>query len=1327
MFIKSSDFSRKFLTHATDEGIANPRHFLPNDIVMPQNAVIHYLSESQQVTGIDNDHPLLITALNNIYCYHELKLQEILGSVTPVKINTPELIKRYHKTHLAIKPINNLDRSLSNNTNPIVINYSLLSKLYKYRENVLSLFYEWYNIRKTIWDMVYQIGNRREHFIIYKLPKTLPSIIELNKYAHNFTADGLVEFYTNDTLDLLELWRMFTLNIESVISVISEEVLSHIHFVFIEAGTVTFLRLDELVLLFEKHPTTTTLQLHKFLDKFYSIKSSISIKDSDIENINVDNTTVNNSKIISIINEHAEAGLMSSSEQKGLIKLSEKHKTILDPLGSGLTLDKMVVTKENTVFENKHLASKTDNIHDESMLKSSLKELDKHYIENVLHKDIVQTILSLHPAGIIVKDLNIKDKKTASTKTRTYAVQVQPINGPSSPINFTIPNFNADGTFLVNGTLYRFDKQKSQMPIVKSEPDTVDLSSYYGKTFVIRNNSSSANYSKWITKILTQKSLDKENKLITNLVFGTSRLTSVKLPRAYSAISESIVSFTLTKYENNAEIIFNFCFNFNKVNDLFSAHEIEKSNENGLILCGRLQDNSILGMDKEGIIYLIEEKSTNKLIELGTLPFLIDSDLEDGPIEYTEFSIMNKRIPVILAICYMYGLDKTLEKLNIPYTLSSTNVRVPYNYNTFRLKFKDIVYVIDISNIYNRILVGGFNSIKTDLPKYKGSSFNTQPSYSSILSRLGITNYHLREIKLMWDMFVDPITKGILIEMGEKTNFYDLLLRASSLLIDDHLSKDEDPVRYKGYERIAGMVYKQLIETVRAHRAQGAIASLGVSMNPNSVLIDILKDESIRLVEQSNPIHNLKEHEGYTHSGSGGRKSITMVKYTRGYNESDLGIISESTPDSSKVGISGYFSTNPNFTDVRGIPKKFNHEKDGPSQVLSTSAMVSPAITHDDWKRVQYVSIQNSHSVSCTGYDTMPYRTGYEEIIGSRVDELFVVCAIDDGVVTDVKPNELTVIYKNNIKKVYELGIKHGTVTGTTIPHNRVTDLKPGHRFNKGDALIFNDGFFKRSELNKEKVVLKFGVNARIAFIETANTTEDSAVISHELAKKLFTPVTTLHGLILDFDKVIHNLIKVGDKVNPDTILCTMENDLGDDILAKDEAAIIALNKITRNSPTAKVYGTVTEIDVVYYGKVEDMHFSLQQIVSEYDSKRAKRVKNFELDDAKTGKIDEPIRVSGRKLLPNQIAIKIYIDSDLDMNTGDKLKAGNMLKATVAEVASDVIYSEDNKPIDMLFSYQSLAHRTVGSPEIMGLANTCLQALSLKAGQLYRSLKLKNK
>ena len=61
-----------------------------------------------------------------------------------------------------------------------------------------------------------------------------------------------------------------------------------------------------------------------------------------------------------------------------------------------------------------------------------------------------------------------------------------------------------------------------------------------------------------------------------------------------------------------------------------------------------------------------------------------------------------------------------------------------------------------------------------------------------------------------------------------------------------------------------------------------------------------------------------------------------------------MGVISESTVDSSDVAINVFTSANPQFNSLRGTSKDYSFEKDGAAALLSTTALVSPGSTKDD-------------------------------------------------------------------------------------------------------------------------------------------------------------------------------------------------------------------------------------------------------------------------------------------------------------------------------------------------------------------------------------------
>jgi hypothetical protein len=476
------------------------------------------------------------------------------------------------------------------------------------------------------------------------------------------------------------------------------------------------------------------------------------------------------------------------------------------------------------------------------------------------------------------------------------------------------------------------------LPIAKVKPYTVALTSYYGKSFIVRNQNAATNYGRWLKNKIVKASVDNEDNTIIDVVHGINKFDGIRLPRAYTAVAEELNAFSTPKYQ--------FFWNYKKLNSFFTEEQIANCKKNKLIPCAKstMTDSVILGMDKTGAVFEVKGTEVNLI---SSLPTLLNPEWGEGPMEYAEIGIFNRRIPIILALIYKKGLEKTFADLNISYSRIPPTARYAATQNTYRLKFKDESLVIDVRDPKTRLLIAGFNAVRKNISDYNSHELNKRSSFSYLLSGSGITQQHLRELLLMYDMFIDPITKELLIGMNEPTTFEGLLLRANEMLIDDWVPEFEQH-RFKGYERFAGMAYAQIVQSLRAYRSRGNVTDAEVTMNPSAVWLDIMQDQSVTLIEDSNPIHNLKEQEAVTFSGAGGRSSLTMVKETRGFQKGDLGVISEATPDSGKVGIRTYMSANPNLTSLRGLTREFNDKTDGASSLISTSALLAPAANHDD-------------------------------------------------------------------------------------------------------------------------------------------------------------------------------------------------------------------------------------------------------------------------------------------------------------------------------------------------------------------------------------------
>lgn len=984
-------FYRKFVTRTVSR-LMSPQIALSEDIMLPKVSAIHYFPETGMELGIDPSHSLMRNIGDRVLGYHVEDMVITAGRPRKTLTSAKSLIRTYHKRHRNMTLVRDISISNMNKQLHMVVNYSMLSRMYTYPTNNMLVYQEWSNNRATMWKTITDLGTERYHFIRYKMPEFLPSRPEFKRFSEKFTLRGLENFGTTEGLDLLELWTMLDEGIDGGIdSTLSDELMANIILTFVESGSVAMVNMLDLVTWKRDNQSATLLAFYKFLDILMSKRTNLTT--TEVANAADDETVVgeeeeelfdedgepvarakvdeviaagNNSiaarvegddvpedepeepgvdtipygevAIDTAITARAATGQISKAEQRGLKVLAERYKRIPNPITGEGTLADMVVDTEDLTIGEETLMSDSITIHDKSMLKSKINDLDKQYIEKVYHKDIVSMLLHTQNAGVIIKDVKAKEKNDASTRSITYSVSFQPIGGKASTVHFTVPSLDPDGTFFAKGVRYRLDKQRGDMPIAKIKPYTVGLTSYYGKAFVVRNQNAVSNYGRWLRKQILKRSGDPENTTIDRVVHGSNRFIDVALPRSYTAIGETISSFNV-----NDKI---FYFVYSKLNVFFSEEELKNPQlrRRKLIPVGR-SDKGLLGMDSDGVVYEIAD---GKVEVLGSLANIIDPDMGEGPIEYTEMSVYSRRIPLILAFAYRYGFDKALKRLKIKSVRLPKGARSPLaaNANVYRLKLKDEDLLIQINSPEEALLVGGLNSVRRIIRGYTAAALNKKSIYGSLLANSGVTSYHLRELDLMWDMYIDPITFGLLKDMDEPTDMPGLLLRANELLVNDYIPKFNE-ARFKGYERISGMIYSELIQALRTQRNQGGSPNAMVSMNPQAVWLDILKDQSIALVEESNPIHNLKEKEAVTFSGHGGRSARTLLQAARGFNEGDLGVVSESTPDSNKVGIRTFLSANPNIINLRGLTRPYDPEIDGPSAVISTSALTSPSSNHD--------------------------------------------------------------------------------------------------------------------------------------------------------------------------------------------------------------------------------------------------------------------------------------------------------------------------------------------------------------------------------------------
>jgi hypothetical protein len=281
-----------------------------------------------------------------------------------------------------------------------------------------------------------------------------------------------------------------------------------------------------------------------------------------------------------------------------------------------------------------------------------------------------------------------------------------------------------------------------------------------------------------------------------------------------------------------------------------------------------------------------------------------------------------------------------------------------------------------------------------------------------------------------------------------------------------------------------------------------------------------------------------------------------------------------------------------------------------------------------------------------------------------------------------------------------------------------VSKFQEGDSVKKFDVITYNTGFFKESPFDKNRVDYMVGCLGRIALREATYTVEDSSSLSVAFAERMGTLVSKPKSISINYEQNISGLLKVGDAVDLDTILCTIEDDLVGDSSLFDDDTRETLRRWTDKSPRAAVVGTIAKLEVFYNGGYEDMSESLQIIVSESEKRRRRESKRLG-HTYTTGEVDRNVRIDGYNLEENQALIRIYISSPVGMGVGDKLVVGNQGKSTVGEILFGDNRTVEGEVIDMIFGCKSFIDRIITSPFIIGTTNTTLRYIGELAYEMY--------
>lgn len=1011
-----------------------------------------------------------------------------------------------------------------------------------------------------------------------------------------------------------------------------------------------------------------------------------------------------------ILEEHAEVGGMSAAEYRRYGEMSEGFKRIPAPDGKGSLADFVKIDPATIEIKESPSIKDIKTVLDKTMLKSSLLAFDERYIKDVLHKDIAGMVMSVQNAAIAVTDYKVERIDNIQGAHDSFEVRLNPVEGAAGTFRFMIPVVNDEGTYKTNGVSYRLRKQRGDLPIRKISSDTVALTSYYGKVFVKRSEKRVNNYAEWLVNQVRAMGLDDVDTTVNEMQTANVFDHLFECPRYYSILAKEFRSFVVSG--------FTFNFDHTKRAALFGEDTLKTYEREGNIVVAKNSKGQFLIMDNDGALYI---SADGDMVDYNSLEGMLRLDSFKAPVDFVEVKVLGQNIPLGVILAWEVGLTQLIKSLGVIPRRVPAGQRLNLEAHEYPVVFADETLVFLRDDRFASMILAGFNEFHREIRQFASYEFDKRGVYLNVLEGAKLGPRYLREIGLQYQMFVDPITYDLLVEMKEPTDWRGLLLRSTEMLMNDAHPDELDPqyMRIKGYERFAGAVYSELVKAIRIHGGKPGKSRAQLDLDPYAIKKAIAKDPSVALVSEINPVQNLKEIEAVTYGGVGGRSSRSMTKRTRVYHPNDMGTISESTVDSSDVAINTFTSADPQFTSLRGISKRYQLGVTGNTALLSTSALLSPGAMNDDPKRVNFIAIQHGHGIACKGYHAMPVRTGYEQIIPHRTGDLFCYTARKAGRVVSVSDEGIVVEYEDGETRGISLGRRFGHAAGLVVPHTVVTRLKEGQKFKAGDVISYNTEFFEDDVLNPGQVIWKAGMLVKTAIFECTDTLEDSSVISGRVAEELTTKTTKPRTIVVNFDQHVRKLIKPGQKLEAEDILCVIEDKVTAEAGLFDEETLDTLKMLGNQTPTAKVAGVVERIEVFYHGDKEDMSESLRAIANASDRDMLRRTK-AEGKKGYTGSTDSSYRVDGTPLSLDAMAIVIYITNDVPMGVGDKGVFANQMKTVIGRVMEGENKTESGTPIEAIFGYKSISDRIVLSPEIIGTTTTLLEKITEGALKAYR-------
>lgn len=631
---------------------------------------------------------------------------------------------------------------------------------------------------------------------------------------------------------------------------------------------------------------------------------------------------------------------ISTAEARTLRKTFEKRKTLVSPYSKDQIDQYKQITPKELELPDTSIPL-NNNLVEDHLKHEVLFNYDKKYIQGPLRKHLVACVTALERNDLIVKDYQVEEISQSTGKYEIHKLTLKPLRGKESQVYFRIPVINDEGEYVAGGVRYRIRRQRASQILAKMSPIKVGITSNYNKLFISRTERKAFDPYANIAEQIKTDYLDGKGN-ITKIAPGNRFDNQQHLPNIYAAMSQHFNDVSTADYR--------FFFNHRDTAKHIDEKTIKELQSKSLTFVGHDKQSHVLVMDKSEMIY----DYSDSMKEVGVLESLLGLNQDKIPQAFTTIKILGDSVPLGVMLSYYMGLKNLVAVTRSTMKVYPPNARISTSSkNEVMLKFANAKIVIECPNQNATLLFAGFAFYKNFIKTQQLESFYEKNVYLDLLESRDCSLMHLKEMDMLKDNFIDPITEDSLKAMNEPTEFLPLLLRANQLLEDFHHPDINDPSisRIRSYDRVPGLVYRALTESIRTQRMKGGKGK--IELDPYKVWKYVTQDTTVKITEDNNPITDVKEVESATFSGVDGLSRTATPEKLRKYHRNDAGLISEATVDSSDVGLNFSLSPYAKVGSLLGeVDMTSTKHEEHPDLIFSTSVHLSPFSEYDDPKRI---------------------------------------------------------------------------------------------------------------------------------------------------------------------------------------------------------------------------------------------------------------------------------------------------------------------------------------------------------------------------------------